>query len=300
MPAAVRSAADPASTAPREKHRAIDVTGATLCMFGLGGIVFALIEQPHKGWGSPVIFGPLALGVALFAGFLLWERRSAHPMVDLTLFSNRNFSVGNLETASMYAGLGGLIFFLQIFLQQVAGYSALDSGLSTLPLTIIMFLTSRRFGALASRFGPRFFMGDGPIIAAVGIALLARGGLHTPYLTVIFPALLVFALGLAMTVAPLTATVLAAAEERNAGIASAINNAVARVASLVAISCLGLVAAGSLHGDSFSHSHASVHAFHRLIFVCAALVAAGGVAGAIGIVSPPRADPESADSPAEP
>jgi EmrB/QacA subfamily drug resistance transporter len=271
---------------PQTKHRSVDVSGALLCVLGLGGIVFALIEQPHEGWGSPLILLPLAAGLALFAAFLVRERLTPDPMLDLSLFANRNFSVGNLETVTMYAGLGALIFFLQIFLQQVAGYDALDSGLSTIPLTIIMFLLSQRFGALASRFGPRFFMGAGPLIAAVGVALLLRTGLHTSYLTVMLPALVLFALGLSMTVAPLTATVLAAADDQNAGIASAINNAIARVASLVAVSVLGLVAAGSLKADAFSRNAGSVRAFHHAVLVCALLVAAGGVAGAIGIVSP--------------
>jgi predicted MFS family arabinose efflux permease len=214
-------------------------------------------------------------------------------MLDLSLFANRNFSVGNLETVTMYAGLGALIFFLQIFLQQVAGYSAVDSGLSTLPLTALMFLMSRRFGALAERFGPRFFMGAGPLVAAAGIALLSRTQLHTPYVTVLLPALALFALGLSMTVAPLTATVLAAAQERNAGIASAINNAIARVASLVSVSVLGLIAAGSLTADAFSRNAGSVRAFHHAVLVCALLVAAGGVAGAIGIVSPQQTDSDA-------
>ncbi len=272
----------------RAKHRSVDVLGAILCMLGLGGIVFALIEQPHEGWGSLLIILPLVAGVLLFAAFLLRERHTPEPMLDLSLFANRNFSIGNLETVTMYAGLGALIFFLQIFLQQVAGYSALESGLSTIPLTILMFLLSRRFGALADRFGPRFFMGAGPLIAAAGIALLLRTGLHTSYPAVMLPALLLFALGLSMTVAPLTATVLAAAEESNAGIASAINNAIARIASLVSVSVLGLIAAGSLKTDSFARNAASVRAFHHAVLVCALLVAAGGVAGAIGIVSPKR------------
>ncbi len=275
-------------TDARPPRRSVDVIGAILCMLGLGGIVFALIEQPHQGWGSPLIILALAAGAALFAIFLIHERRTPEPMLDLSLFANRNFSVGNLETVTMYAGLGGLIFFLQIFLQQVAGYSAIASGLSTTPLTVIMFLLSRRFGALADRLGPRRFMGAGPLIAAAGIALLLRTGLHTSYPTVMLPAMVIFALGLSMTVAPLTATVLAAAQESNAGIASAINNAIARVASLVAVSVLGLVAAGSLRADSFARNGASVRAFHHAVLVCALLVAAGGVAGAIGIVSPER------------
>jgi EmrB/QacA subfamily drug resistance transporter len=291
VPARALAHRDDGDTPPPQ--RSVDVLGALLCVLGLGGIVFALIEQPHEGWGSLLILLTLAAGLTLFSTFLLRERRTPEPMLDLTLFQNRNFSVGNLETVTMYAGLGGLIFFLQIFLQQVAGYSALKSGLSTVPLTLIMFLLSRRFGALAERFGPRRFMGAGPLIAAAGIALLLRTGLHTSYATVLLPALVIFSLGLAMTVAPLTATVLAAADDQNAGIASAINNAIARVASLVAVSVLGLIAAGSLKADAFARNAGSVRAFHHAVLVCALLVAAGGVAGAIGIVSPARNQDEN-------
>lgn len=280
-------------TGTRRSRRSVDIVGALLCVFGLGGVVFGLIEQPREGWTSPVIILPMVAGVALFAAFLLHERRTLEPMLDLSLFANRNFSVGNLETVTLYAGLGGVTFFLQIFLQQVAGYSALASGLSTLPLTVIMFLLSRRFGALAERYGPRRFMGAGPLIAAVGIALLLRTGLDTSYPTVMLPALILFALGLSMTVAPLTAAVMAAADDQNAGIASAINNAIARVASLVAVSVLGLIAAGSLKADAFAADAGSVRAFHHAVLVCALLVGAGGVAGAVGIASSkPDVSPE--------
>ncbi len=138
--------------------------------------MFALIEEPHHGWGSPAIFVPLAAGVATFASFVGYERHAAEPMLKLELFARRNFAVGNAETLAMYAGLSILFFFLVIFLQQVAGYSALKSGLTTLPVTVVMFALSRRFGALADRLGPRLFMGAGPLIAAAGILLLLRTG----------------------------------------------------------------------------------------------------------------------------
>ncbi len=280
--------------APVPPRRSVDVMGAMLCVLGLGGIVFALIEEPREGWGNAAIVVALALGAVFLLCFLLYESRAREPMVDLSLFRNRNFSVGNLETVTMYAGLGALIFFLQIFLQQVAGYSPVDSGLTTVPITVLMFLLSRRAGALADRFGPRLFMGFGPLVAAAGIALLLRTTLHPSYVTVMLPALVIFAVGLSMTVAPLTSTVLAAAEERNAGIASAINNAVARIASLVSVSALGLIAARSLKADSFTRNQASVTAFHHAILACAVLVAVGGVAGLIGIsnrTEPPRESP---------
>jgi predicted MFS family arabinose efflux permease len=156
-------------------------------------------------------------------------------MLELELFSHRNFAVGNLETLCMYAGLA-IFFYLTIYLQQVAGYSALDSGTATLPVTLVMFTLSRRFGALADRLGPRLFMGAGPLVAATGILLLARLDRQVAYLADLLPALLLFALGLSLTVAPLTATVLADADESDVGIASAINSAVARVAGLLGIS----------------------------------------------------------------
>ena len=268
--------------------RQVDVLGATLCVLGLGGIVFALIEQPHHGWSSPVIFVPLALGVVAFAWFVVYERRARQPMLELELFTHRNFAVGNVETFAVYAGLGILFFFLVIFLQQVAGYTALQSGLATLPVTVVIFTLSRRFGALADRHGPRLFMATGPLVSATGITLLLRTGLDTSYLTEVLPAMLVFAVGLSLTVAPLTATVLADAEERDAGIASAINNAIARVAGLIGVSILGVVVARSLVGGTFAANDESVRAFHEVVVICSVLVAAGGAVGAIGIVNPRR------------
>jgi EmrB/QacA subfamily drug resistance transporter len=268
--------------------RSVDFIGATLCALGLGGVVFALIEQPRYGWSSPVIYLPLIGGVVAFTSFLVYESRTAQPMLKLDLFRRRNFSVANGETLTMYGGLSILFFFLVIFLQQVAGYTALQSGLATVPVTLIMFALSRRFGALADRYGSRFFMGAGPLIGAVGILLFLRTGIHTSYLTDLLPALLVFSLGLSMTVAPLTATVLADADQTDAGIASAINNAIARVAGLVGISVMGVVIASTLVGDTFAPNSQSVRAFHEAIVICAALVAAGGIAGALGIVNPRR------------
>ncbi len=272
----------------RVTGRRVDVLGAALCVAGLAGFVFALIEQPRYGWTSPLILVPLIGGVTSLGAFFAYERRAPQPMLKLDLFARRNFAIGNLETLTMYAGLSILFFFLVIFLQQVAGYSALRSGLVTLPTTLVMFALSRRVGALADRYGPRLFMGAGPLIAAAGILLLLRTDTHTSALGDLLPALLVFSVGLSMTVAPLTAAVLADADETDAGIASAINNAIARVAGLVGVSVIGVVVAGTLTGDTFGPDHQSVKAFHEAILICAVLVAAGGVAGAIGIVNPRR------------
>jgi EmrB/QacA subfamily drug resistance transporter len=229
----------------RDPDARVDVIGALLCALGLAGITFGLIEQPLHGWGDVMVALPLAGGAILFAGFLVWEARTAHPMLPLGLFRRRNFAAGNVETFAMYAGLSLVFFFLVLFLQQVAGFSALEAGTASVPVTIVMFLLSMRFGALADRYGPRFFMGVGPLVAAAGMAWLLRLDADVNYLTDLLPGLLVFALGLSITVAPLTATVLADADESNAGIASGVNNAIARVAGLVAIAAVGAVVAAS-------------------------------------------------------
>jgi EmrB/QacA subfamily drug resistance transporter len=221
----------------------LDAVGAAMCALGLAGPVFALIRQPRAGWGAPEVVIGLVGGVALLAAFVAHEARTPHPMLPLELFRRRNFAFGNLETLAMYGGLSAVIFFLVLFLQQVAGYDALQAGLATLPITIVTFALSRRAGRLADRFGPRWFMGVGPLVAATGLALLQRVDAHVDYVTDLLPALLLFALGLSATVAPLTATVLADADEHNAGIASGVNNAIARVAGLLAVAALGAVVA---------------------------------------------------------
>jgi EmrB/QacA subfamily drug resistance transporter len=276
----------PAGT--RTVKRPVDYLGAVLCAVGLGGVVYAFIEQPHYGWGSPEIYIPLIVGLISLVSFIRYEGIADHPMLKLELFSRRNFSAGNIETFAMYAGLSILFFFLVIFLQEVAGYDAIRAGLTTLPVTIIMFVLSRRWGALADKYGPRFFMGVGPLVAACGILLLLRTGLKTSFVGDLLPALIVFGLGLSLTVAPLTATVLADADESDAGIASAVNNAVARIAGLVGISAMSIVVSGTLVGDSFAANSDSVDAFHMVLIICAALVAAGGVVGFLGIVNPSR------------
>jgi EmrB/QacA subfamily drug resistance transporter len=242
--ALIRVAIPPAP--PRERGgRRVDVPGALLGASGLAGAVFALIEQPRLGWSSPGVLGPLLGGGVLFAGFVLHESRARDPMLPLRLFRRRNFSAGNIETFSMYAGLSIVFFFLVIFLQQVGGYSPLKSGLTTAPVTAVTFLLSRRFGRLADRYGPRLFMGAGPLVCAVGLIMLLRVGVHISYWRDVLPGLLVFALGLSITVAPLTAAVLADATEDDAGIASGVNNAVARVAGLMGTAAVGAAVSAS-------------------------------------------------------
>jgi hypothetical protein len=216
-----------------------------LCALGLAGPVFALIEQPQYGWGDPRVSVPLIAGVVLLAMFVFWERRSPDPMMPLHLFRSRNFSVGNLTTFTLYAGLSVATFFLVLFIQQVGGYTPVQAGLSLLPITAMMFALSRRFGALADRLGPHLFMSIGPLVAGAGLLLLIRASSGADYVTQILPGIVVFGLGLSATVAPLTATVLASVEPGHSGLASGVNNAVARVAGLVAIAAIGAVVAGS-------------------------------------------------------
>ena len=307
-------------------HPRVDWLGALLTCLGLAGPVLALIRQPAVGWGSPEVWGPGCGGLLLLVVFVLHERRTTAPMLPLGLFKRRNFAIGNLQTFAMYGGLGITFFLLVLFLQEVGRYHALHAGLALMPSTLVMFVLSKRMGAFADRLGPRLFMGCGPLIAAVGLALMLRLKPPIDYFGALLPALLVFSFGLASTVAPLTAAVLADAEERNAGIASGVNNAIARVASLLAIAAVGAVIASTfasslnrqLRGVQLAPAgrraiaqaraetlasvspalvgrrvagdvtSASVDAFHVGIGISAALVALGGMAGLAGIRNPRR------------
>src|SRR5215217_3404396 len=234
----------PAAREMGETRPRLDVAGALLCAVGLAGVSFGLIEQPLHGWSDPVVLVPLLGGVLTFSGFIAYELRIPAPMLPLDLFARRNFTVANVETFLMYGGMAVQGFFLTLFLQQVAGFSALEAGSAGLVPTLVMFLHSRRFGALADRYGPRWFMCVGPLFVSGGFALLLRLDADTSYVADLVPALLLYSLGLAVTVAPLTATVLADADERDAGIASAVNNAVARTSGLLATAAVGAVLAG--------------------------------------------------------
>ena len=264
---------------PGNERARVDVVGGVLCVLGLGGPVFALIEEPQRGWDDPIILISLIGGVILFCLFVLWESRAPHPMLPLRLFSRRNFSFANLETLTVYAGLSTLTFFLVLFLQQLAGYTALRSGLALLPITIVMFLLSPRVGRLSMRYGPRWFMGVGPLIAGLALVGVIRLKPGFSYWWELLPSLLVFSVGLSMIVAPLTATVLADAGESDAGIASGTNNAIARVAGLLGIAVVGAAVAGP-------QNELDVAGFHLAMVITALLVLAGAVVGIAGVRNP--------------
>ena len=251
----------------------IDVLGAVLCTIGLGAPVYALIEQPRYGWSHPMVYLPFVLGFVALGLFLWWEARSPRAMLPLSTFRVRNFSVGNLATAAIYGGLGVSTFIIVIFLQQVSGYTALQAGLALLPVTIVMFFLSPRFGALSGRFGPRWFMALGPLTAAFGFLLMLGTEQHVHYWSQLFPGVLLFALGLSATVSPLTSAVLGQVDTRHAGVASAVNNAVARIAGLVTVAMVGLLTGVRL----------DTQGFHRVLVSIAVLMLAGAVISAIGI-----------------
>jgi EmrB/QacA subfamily drug resistance transporter len=257
----------------------VDVVGGVLCAVGLGGPVFALIEEPRRGFGNPLILATLLGGAAVFVVFLWWERRVPEPMLKLELFALRNFTFANVETLTVYAGLSTLTFFLVLFVQQLSGYSALRSGLALLPISVVMFFLSPRVGRLSMRLGPRVFMGVGPLVAGAALLLLVRLKPGFSYWLELLPPLLVFSVGLSMIVAPLTATVLADADESDAGIASGINNAIARVAGLLGIAVVGAAVAGA-------DNKLDLSGFRMSMAITAALILAGGVVGLAGIRNP--------------
>jgi EmrB/QacA subfamily drug resistance transporter len=259
-----------------DRRAKVDVVGGLLCVLGLGGPVFALIEEPRRGMGDPLILATLLGGIVFFVLFLVWEQHHPDPMLPLRLFRRRNFSWTNVETFTVYAGLSTFGFFLTLFLQQLAGWSPLEAGAATVPITLVMFVLSPRVGRLSMRLGPRLFMGLGPLIGAAALVWMREVGTNLSYWTDLLPPILIFSVGLSFVVAPLTSTVLADAGERDAGIASGVNNAVARIAGLLGIAVVGAAIAG---GDN----RLDVSGYRLSMAITAGLMAAGGLIGLVGI-----------------
>ncbi len=257
----------------REEGLQIDYPGAVLGVIGLGGPVFALIEQGNLGWASPAIYLPFAVGLLCLAAFIWWERRAKMPMLPLGIFSTRNFAWGNLATALIYAAFSMGGFIVVVFLQQVAGFPATLAALAFLPVSLGNIFLSTLFGSLSGKYGPRLFMTLGPIIAGVGYLLFLMMGKEVNYWAQVLPGVIVFAVGISVTVAPLTAAILGSIPATQAGIGSAVNNAVARVAGLVAIAMIGVIVLGKLDVDGF----------HHVIVVTAVLLILGGVVSFVGI-----------------
>lgn len=251
----------------------VDWLSGALCALGLGGIVFALIEQPLQGWGAPAIWAPGIIGLVLFVLFLARQRQGEGALMPLWLFRIRNFGWGNLSTLFVYAALSLNGFVVGVYLQQGAGLGATWAGLASLPMTILLILLSSRVGAWSAKLGPRLFMTVGPLLMAAGALLLLLVAEGFDYWWQVLPAMVVMGLGLALTVAPLTSTILGAIDESHSGIASAVNNAVSRVAGLLVVAMLATIVGGTLDLDGF----------HSAAWVNAALFALGGAIAWIGI-----------------
>lgn len=256
-----------------------DILGAAAVTLGLAGVTYALIEAPPRGW-TPVTTTVAAVGAAALAAFPFIEMRAGSPLLPLRLFRSRQFTGANLTTLAMYAAVGGALFLLALQLQQTLHYSALAAGVATLPITVIMLIGSPWAGALAQRTSPRLPMTVGPLIAAAGLALMVRIVPGASYLEAVLPAVVVFGLGLAITVAPLTAAVLAAVSDNHAGTASGVNNAIARLAGLLAVAVLPIAAGmhagpGQPLGDSFAVA----------MLIAAGVCVMGGIAAAVTIRS---------------
>lgn len=260
----------------RQPDASIDWLGAAMCTLGLGGLVYALIEQPNLGWSSPAIWLPLVLGAVLFVLFILRQRRVRRPILPLDLFQVRNFWTGNVATTFIYGALALNGMVVVVYLQEGAGLPATLAGLASLPTTILLILFSSRVGTLSGKWGPRLFMTIGPITMGVGALLLLTVGEDFSYWWQVLPSMIVMGAGLALTVAPLTSAILGAIGPERSGIASAVNNAVARVAGLIAIALLATIVGGALDLDGF----------HRAAIVTAALMIAGGITSFLGIRNP--------------
>lgn len=271
-----------------EAARRFDVVGASLSIAGLSGLTYAFTAS-GTGW-TATVWLTLLLGVAALVGFVVYERRTRHPLVPISLFSSRVFSAANAMTFLVYGGLGTVFLFLVMQLQVSTGMSALEAGVATLPTTLLLMLLSPRSAATFARTGPRLPMTVGPLLCAVGVLLLVPVGEGTAYLTGILPGVLVFSLGLATLVSPLTATVLATAPDRHAGVASGVNNAVARSGSLLAVAAMPAVV--GLSGTDYASSATLTPGYQMAQLICAGLFAVAGVVSWFGLApAPAAADP---------
>ena len=276
--------ATPASRQDDEDRTArIDVVGAVLNAVGLTGAVYALIEGQRLGFSYPTVVAGLVIGVACLAAFPWWESRTPHPMMPLHIFAARNFAVGNLATVFLYAAVSLGTLIVALFLQETAGLSATAAGLATLPLPVLSFFLARRFGTLSGVHGPRLFMAVGPLIAAAGYLWMMMAREPFNFWTQMLPGLVVFGLGLSITVSPLTAAILAAVDPAQSGIGSAINNAVSRIASLIAIAFTGVIISLGKRSDGNGVSAVDFAGFRQGALVAAALFAVAGLISAIGI-----------------
>ncbi len=269
----------------RRPDARVDLVSAALAALGLGGVVAALIEQPNLGWTDPRILALGTTGVALLAMFLIRQTRVADPMLPLPLFRTGNVAWGNGATFLVYGALSLNGFALGVYLQEGAGLPATAAGLASLPITLILMAASSRVGALSGRYGPRLFMTVGPLVMAAGTLLMLMLAEDFDYWTQVLPGVIVFGAGLALTVSPLTSAILGAVDPSRSGIASAVNNAVSRIAGLITVALIGTIVGGTL----------DLAGFHRTVLVTAALMAAGGAISWIGIRNPRAA--ETDDSP---
>jgi EmrB/QacA subfamily drug resistance transporter len=275
----------PETRAPGPVPR-LDYKGAICISGALAGLTYGLIAGPAAGWGSVPVLVPLVAGAVLLGLFILVEAKEPQPMLPLGVFRSRQFSAANAVTFVVYAALGGLLFLVPVVLQVVHGYSPTEAGVSLLPVTFIMLALSSRSGALAARIGPRLQMSVGPLVLAASLALFTRIGGSGDYLTAVLPAVVVFGFGVAIMVAPLTATALAAAPADHAGVASGVNNDVARIGGLIAVAVLPALA--GITGDSYLHPAVLADGFKKAALIAAAFCAAGGVLAAVTIRNPTR------------